>query len=314
MKKIVVIVPCYNEEESLLYLLDALEQQQKELAKKYRLDILLVNDGSRDNTQNIIAAYASTHEDVYYREFLANAGHQSAIRAGIDAAAHYDAAIMLDADMQHPPELIPTMVDAWEKGAAVVQMIRTDNAKDAGFFKYTTSKLYYKLINGLSNIQLEYGASDFRLIDKSIVKLVADSHERDLFLRGYFSWLRVPSVSIGYKPNKRIAGKSKYSLRKMLDLGVKGILQFSERPLKISMIAGNVLALASVLYGLYLIASYFLGGDAISGWTSLMVVVLFCFGVNFVLIGIVGSYLAQSIRIQKQRPDYIIGNEKLPTN
>lgn len=313
MKKIIVTIPCYNEGEALTFTIDALSVVRKQLDKKYQLDIMLINDGSTDNTQDVIEAAAKTHDFIYYRQFAHNAGHQSALRAGLNASVNYDAVIMMDADMQHPPELIPEMIRQWEQGAKIVQMTRDDNAKDTGKFRYLTSRLYYKVINRVSDLNLEYGASDFRLIDKTVAQTVARSREHDLFLRGYFSWLKVPRVTIAYKPNPRIAGVSKYSLRKLLDLAYKGILQFSEKPLRIAVGIGVVFALVSLVYGLYLVFAYVAGIDRlVSGWTSLMVILLFCFGINFILLGIIGSYLAHSISIQKQRPEFIIATEKLP--
>lgn len=313
VKKIVVIVPCYNEGEGLAHIISALTAIHARMAKKYSLDVLLINDGSSDNTQEVIETLSKLNSFIYWREFAHNAGHQSALRAGLNAAVDYDAAIMMDADMQHPPEKIPLMIEKWEDGAKVVQMVREDNAKEAGRLKYITSLLYYRLINALSDLNLEYGSSDFRLIDRTVTEIVASSRESDLFLRGYFSWLPVRRVVLSYIPNKRIAGVSKYNLKKLFELAYKGILQFSEKPLRIAVSIGTALAMISIIYGITLALLYFVGGAQVSGWTSLMVVMLFCFGVNFILLGIIGTYLAHSISIQKQRPEYVISNEKLNT-
>jgi dolichol-phosphate mannosyltransferase len=311
IKRIVVIVPCYNEEESLPFLITAFEGVKKHLPKNFTLDLLLINDGSQDKTQEIVEKLSKEKNYLYYRSFAGNYGHQSALRAGINASCDYDAAVMMDADLQHPPELIIQMVEEWLKGTKIVQMVRNDGAKEVGAIKYLTSKGYYKFINSITGLNLEYGASDFRLIDKSIIKTVAESHEKDLFLRGYFSWLKVSRKTISYKPNKRIAGTSKYTFKKMLKLAGTGVLQFSEKPLRMAMSLGAAMAFLSVVYGVVLVVRYLVGDMAVSGWTSLMVVLLFCFGVNFILLGIMGSYLAHSISIQKQRPDYIVSDEKL---
>jgi polyisoprenyl-phosphate glycosyltransferase len=311
LKKLAIVVPCYNEEESLPHLIKSLEKIRGKL-KSHQLDYMLVNDGSRDNTQQIIDDLSKKNQHVYFIEFSRNSGHQSALRAGLNAVKSYDAAIMMDADVQHPPELIPKMIEAWEDGNKIVQMVRNDNAKQVGAVKYMVRTSYYRFINFMSDLSLEYGASDFRLIDKTVTKQVAKSPEQDLFLRGYFSWLPVSRTVIEYVPNQRIAGVSKYNLRKLLDLAYKGILQFSEKPLKISVIIGSVVALLSFLYGLFLIIQNIFGTSTVSGWASLMVVMLFCFGVNFILVGFIGSYLAHAISIQKQRPDFIIAAAKLP--
>lgn len=310
-KRIIVVIPCYNEGEGLRYIIDELTKVRNTISRKYSLSILFVNDGSVDNTQEVIEAASKKYNFVYWRQFALNSGHQSALRAGLDVATEYDATIMMDSDMQHPPELIPKMIESWENGAKVVQMARKDSMKDAGRLKYATSRLYYRLINMISDLKLEYGASDFRLVDRSVTRTVAASRESDLFLRGYFTWLQVPRVVLSYTPNKRVAGVSKYNFKKLVDLAYRGVLQFSEKPLRIAVTIGVIFALASIAYGIILAALYFIGGTQVSGWTSLMVVMLFCFGLNFILLGIIGTYLAHSISIQKQRPEYIVSLEKL---
>ena len=310
-KRIAIIVPCFNEEEALPHLASALEKTRASL-KNYQTDIIFVNDGSTDNTQYILTDLVLNNPHIYYREFAYNAGHQSALRAGISAASNYDAAIMMDADLQHPPELIPRMIKTWEEGNKIVQMIRKDRVGEIGLLKHITSRGYYYIINRLSDLRLDYGASDFRLIDREVINAIVDSRERDLFLRGYFSWLKVPKATVQYRPNKRIAGSSKYSFGKMIDLAFKGILQFSEKPLQIAVTMGIVLALFAFVYGFVLFIRYFAGSHVVSGWTSQMLTMLFLFGITFIMLGIIGTYLAHLIRIEKQRPEYIIASEKLP--
>ncbi len=311
-KGVIIIVPCYNEQDSIPHLLPALQDIRTKLSKNYNIDILFINDGSSDNTHTLIRELACKFEYIYYRSFAGNAGHQSAVRAGINAAKGYDAAIMMDADMQHPPKFLPQMIEAWEKGALIVQMVRQDTSRDVGFFKFVTSRGYYQFMNKISDLHMEYGISDFRLIDKVVVQTVINSPENNLFLRGYFSWLSVPKTVIEYIPDKRIAGTSKYTLKKMLQLAYHGMVQFSEKPLRIATAMGGTLAVLSFLYGLILVARYFITNNVVSGWTSLMVTMLFCFGITFMLIGAVGLYLAHAIQLQKQRPEYIIADEKLP--
>lgn len=299
MKKLIIVIPCYNEEGALPHVIEALGKIRSQISKDYQLDVMFVNDGSSDNTQGILEQESKKHDFIYYREFSKNAGHQSALRAGINAAVDYDAAIMMDSDMQHPPELIPDMVAAWEGGAKIVQMTRQDSAQETGTIRYWVGRVYYGFINAITDLKLDYGASDYRLIDKSVTQTVAKSKENNLFLRGYFSWLPVSRVTISYKPNKRIAGASKYTLKKLLDLAYKSVLQFSEKPLRIAVSIGVLLALLSFLYGILLIILHLTGWSTVSGWASLMVVVTFCFGINFIMLGIIGSYLAHSINIQK---------------
>lgn len=314
MKNILVVIPCYNEEDSLPHIIEALLKVREKIAAKYRLDVMFVNDGSTDTTQEVLVTQSKKHKFIFYRQLSHNAGHQSALRAGIEAAVDYDATIMMDSDMQHPPELIPQMISKWEEGFYIVQMTRQDSPEETGTIRYWVGRLYYKLINALTDLDLDYGASDFRLVDRSIIETVASSEERQLFLRGYFSWLPASRTTIAYKPNKRVAGASKYTLRKLLDLAYKSVLQFSEKPLRIAGSIGLLLAVVSFVYGILLIVLHFTQAHDVSGWASLMVTMMFCFGINFILLGIIGNYLAHSMNIQKRRPEFIIASEKLNNN
>ena len=310
----VIVVPCYNEADSVPHLLDAIDKVRNGLTGHFNLDVLLVNDGSSDNTQQVIVDVEQKYPYVYHRQLSSNAGHQSALRAGLDKAVAYDAVIMMDSDMQHPPVLIPSILEEWQKtGANIVQMVRTDSREEAGFFKFYSSRLYYVIIGKLSGLKLDYGSSDFRLIDKSVAQTLNASIEKDLFLRGYFAWLNVNKVIIQYKPGVRVAGSSKYTLRKMLHLAQESVLQFSEKPLRLAIGLGMLTATLSFLYGIFLTIDHYLGsGNYVSGWTTIVVVVLFCFGINFIILGFIGTYLAHALRLQKGRPEYIIASEKLP--
>lgn len=309
--RVVIVVPCFNETESLGELIRTISPIRTGLEASYEIDVMLVNDGSSDNTQQIIEQLSKKNRYIYYRELAHNSGHQSALRAGLDAVSAYDAAIMMDGDLQHPPECLPDMLKTWREGDYnIVQMLRDDSSKDVGLVKYWTSRLYYWLINSLSGLNIEYGSSDFRLVDQAVLRLVAGSPERQLFLRGYFTWLPVRRTTITYKPNKRFAGSSKYTFKKMLKLASDGVLQFSEKPLKLAISLGVVVALSSFIYGLYSIINFMVGGEMVSGWTSLMVVTSFGFGVNFIILGVIGKYLAHAISIQKNRPEYVIQTEK----
>lgn len=311
MKKIAVVIPCFNEYDSLPYTIKALDDIRKKIAREYELDFIFVDDGSSDSTLKLLEQESTKNKHVLYRSFSKNAGHQSALRAGINATVSYDATIMMDSDMQHPPELIPDMLDAWEKGATVVQMLRKDNTAETGTIRYWVGRLYYSLINWVSDLKIDYGASDFRLIDNAVTRLVAESKENNLFLRGYFSWIPVAKTTIDYKPNKRVAGQSKYTLKKLIELAYRSVLQFSDKPLRIAASAGFILAAFSFAYGTVLTIVHISGTQTVSGWTSLMVVMLFCFGLTFTILGILGHYLAYLLSIQKQRPEFVVASEKL---
>lgn len=310
--KIAVVVPCYNEAEGLEYFHKETRKVCNKLSKQASFDIIFVNDGSADNTQDVIESIEKHDTHVRHIAFAANFGHQSALRAGLTFATPlYDAIIMLDADLQHPPKYFKDMLDLWEQGNLIVQMVRNDKANKPSLFKYATSKTYYKVINGMANLELEEGASDFRLIDQTVARTIADSPEQNIFLRGYFAWLPVKRVSLSYVPQDRKFGKTKYSLKKMLTLGYQGVLQFSEKPLIFTMSVGIFTAFAAILYGLVLVIQKLNGDPAVSGWTSMMAVMLFCFGLNFIFLGVIGMYLAHNMKITKSRPEYIIRDQNV---
>lgn len=311
---IAIISPCYNESDGLYEFHKVVRETCDNLKDEYRFDIFLVNDGSADNTQEVIKALEKQDPHLYHLEFAANFGHQSALRAGIEAVAgadKYDAILMLDADLQHPPRYFRKMLDLWRKGYLIVQMARDDKDNNLSFFKNVTSKAYYQMINRLANLEMHAGSSDFRLIDKTVATTIAVSPEQNIFLRGYFAWLPVKRINVSYTPEKRHYGTSKYNLKKMLQLGYRGILQFSEKPLVFIMGFGAFLAAISFLYGIFTIVQKIMGHTA-SGWASLMAVTLFFFGINFLFLGLIGIYLAYNMRIIKSRPEYIIREHKLP--
>jgi len=309
---VVVVVPCFNEGESLPHFFKEVNRELKQLKNKYQLQLLFVNDGSTDNTQKIIGHLCNRHQQVFYINFAANFGHQSALRAGLAASSHADAVIMLDADLQHPPAYFGKILELWEQGYQIVQMVREDSLKKLGPLKFLTSKSYYAIINRLSGLSLESGASDFRLVDGSIIRSLSSSPEQKIFLRAYFSWIPSKRITLSYKPAKRAKGESKYTYKKMLKLGTEGVMRFSEKPLLLTMALGLVIATFSFLYGLYIIIAKLAGSQTVSGWASLMTIVLFFFGMNFVFLGVLGAYIAQNNRIVKSRPEYVIVDHKLP--
>ena len=310
-KRVAIVMPCYREEASLPHTISELDSVRKKLSNTYSVDIMLVNDGSPDDTLIVIKKLSKKYDNLFYRSFSKNVGHQSALRAGLDASGNYDAVIMMDADLQHPPQCIPVMLEAWESGYKIVQMLRDDSRNDVGFIRFHVGKLYYWLINSISDIKLEYGASDFRLIDKTVTEKLINSVEKRLFLRGYFSWLPVSRTTVVYQPRDRVAGTSSYNFKKLMELSYTSVLQFSEKPLRLSVSIGIIMAVFSFVYGAIIILNHLFGSYSPSGWTSLMTMLLFCFGINFILIGIIGHYLGHATGLLKQRPEYVVTDESL---
>jgi len=295
-----IIIPCYNEAENIT----VLYQELKKYVNSYKHEIIFVNDGSSDDSIDIIKTLQQSDSSVNYISFTRNFGHQNALKAGYDFA-NGDCIVSLDADMQHPPELIPDMVKLWEAGYKIVGTKRRE-IKSIGFFKRLTSRLFYKLINYFSEVKIESGTADFRLLDKQVVQELKKLNENFLFYRGLIPWIGFKQVYIEYSPQERYAGKTKYSMSKMIHFASSGITSFSVKPLKLSILLGFIIALVSFIYILYAIYISLLTNKAIPGWTSTIVSVLFIGSIQLIMIGILGNYLGKLFIENKNRPNYII--------
>ena len=296
-----LIVPAFNEEESLPVLVHRL-MAVMELYDAY--EILIVDDGSTDHTRHVLRQLSQAYPPVRFLSFSRNFGHQMALRAGY-AHAQGEAVICLDADLQHPPELIPALIDKWREGYQVVYTVRQADPK-LSWFKRTTSRRFYGLLRKISNLQIEDGAADFRLLDRRVVDALNQFKENDLFLRGAISWVGFRQCRILYKPAARYAGRSKYSFRKMLQLAAVGITSFSTRPLYLSVMLGFGMFLFAALLGAEVLYEYFFTDATVSGWTTLVVLMVLMGGVQFIMIGIMGVYLGKTFVEVKGRPAYII--------
>ena len=304
MKKISVVIPAHNEEGNISLIYQRIKEVFSKL-ENYRFEIIFVNDGSRDNTQKVIEDLAQNHEEVKYIEFSRNFGHQPAVKAGMDCSTG-NAMISMDADLQHPPELIPELIKKWEEGFDIVFTIRT-YPKQISAFKRNTSKLYYKFLTRISDVNLsEGGGSDFRLMDASVVDVVRNMNEADIFLRGLSNWMGFRRVGIPFTAGERASGESSYDLKKMMRFAFTGITAFSVKPLYLAAYLGFIYsAIAAVGYGTYVIHS-FIAGTEISGWASLIMTVVFFGGVQLIIMGIMGIYLGKIFKQVKERPNYII--------
>ena len=304
MKKISVVIPAHNEEGNISLIYQRIKEVFSKL-ENYRFEIIFVNDGSRDNTQKVIEDLAQNHEEVKYIEFSRNFGHQPAVKAGMDCSTG-NAMISMDADLQHPPELIPELIKKWEEGFDIVFTIRT-YPKQISAFKRKTSKLYYKFLTRISDVNLsEGGGSDFRLMNASVVDVVRNMNEADIFLRGLSNWMGFRRVGIPFTAGERASGESSYDLKKMMRSAFTGITAFSVKPLYLAAYLGFIFsAIAAVGYGTYVIHS-FIAGTEISGWASLIMTVVFFGGVQLIIMGIMGIYLGKIFKQVKERPNYII--------
>ncbi|MBN2818841.1 MAG: glycosyltransferase family 2 protein [Bacteroidales bacterium] len=306
MKKVSIIAPCYNESQALTFFYKELKMHLPEI---YKYEIILVNDGSKDDTLEIIKNIAANDSSVHFISFSRNFGHQNALKAGFDLASG-DCAICLDSDLQHPPQLIPLFLEKWEQGYESVYTKRM-NHDSISFFKKTTSKMFYKLTNRLSDIKLEDGVADFRLLDRKVVDALKDFTENHIFLRAVIQWLGFKQIMIEYKAAERIAGESKYTIRKMFSFALSGITAFSIKPLRFSIYLGSIIASLAFLYGVYALVINIFTDRAIQGWTSILMSVLFIGGLNLLMLGIIGEYLGKLFIENKKRPNYIISETDL---
>lgn len=307
MKKISIVIPAHNEEGNVALV----HQKIKEVfdgLEHYRFEIIFVNDGSRDNTQQKLEELSEQFEEVKFIEFSRNFGHQPAVKAGMDNASG-NAVISMDGDLQHPPELIPEMIKKWEEGYDIVFTVRK-YPKEISVFKRKTSDFFYKILSGLSDVDLtKGGGSDFRLMDAGAVEVMRNLNEDDLFLRGLTSWMGFKQTGISFIANERLSGKSSYNLKKMVTFAFTGITAFSVKPLYIAAYLGFLFSGLSVIgYATYVIHSFIVGTE-ISGWASLIMTIVFFGGLQLIILGIIGMYLGKIFKQVKHRPNYIIKNK-----
>lgn len=301
-----IVVPCHNEQENLTPLYEALLAA---LASVKRLEIILVDDGSTDNTLAQIRTMSDSDPRIRYISFTRNFGHQAAIKAGIDVSRG-DCVVMLDADLQHPPSLIPDMIAQWESGFRIVYTRRQTN-QGYSLLKRLTAKVFYRMMSSFSDVAMTEDSADFRLIDKQVVEVLRPMQDNFLFLRGLLPWMGYPSTVISFAVQPRHAGKTKYSLKKMISLALNGVTSFSVRPLRIASLLGGFISFLAFLYALYAIYLRLFTTEAVPGWTSVLVAVLFIGGMQLIVIGIIGEYLGKLFMQQKNRPPYILKESRL---
>ncbi len=308
MKKISVIVPMYYEEKVAEECYKRLTACLQKLTD-YTYEIIIIDDGSKDKTLEILENIASKDDKVKVISFSRNFGHQAAVTAGLKHVSG-DAIIIIDADLQDPPELIPQMIQLWEQGNEIIYAKRKKR-KGESPFKLLSAKLFYQILNALSDTEIPKDTGDFRLVDKKVVDTINNMPEHNKFLRGLFSWVGYKQIPFEYEREERFAGKTKYPLRKMLKLASDGIISFSTKPLKLVGLLGFISIIISILILIYALLSYFLKLNQLSaGWTSLMVAITFFAGVQLLSIWLMSEYIGRIYDETKQRPQFII-NKKI---
>ena len=297
-----VVAPMYNEEGNIAAFVVAVERVVASIGVPF--EIILVDDGSSDGTWAQIVAQSKLHPALRGARLARNFGHQGALLAGL-SEARGQAIVSMDGDLQHPPELIPELFARWREGYKVVTTERAD-AEDTSLFKRTTSRWFYGLFSRLTGVAMAPGNSDFRLMDATAVRALGQMNDVDLFIRGSVTWLGFRSITLPYRANKRFSGTTKYSLKKMLRFASGAILSFSLAPLKLGIWIGFLTSGLAVLELSYILIQYF-RGRTITGWASMMGFMSLMFGILFVLLGIIGTYLGKIFELLKNRPRFLIG-------
>ena len=303
MKKISIIVPAYNEEESIPYLEKRLVALMDNM-KNYEFEVLFVNDGSKDKTLELIKELRERDERFCYVNFSRNFGKEIAMIAGLDYATG-DAVILIDADLQDPPELIPELVKYWEQGYDDVYAKRKSR-KGETFLKKFTSKMYYKVLQSLTNVEIQKDTGDFRLLDRRCVNALKKLRESQRCSKSIFSWIGYNKKEVLYDRDPRIAGKTKWNYKKLVDLAIDGITSFTTSPLRISTYLAIPTFLAIVIYFIYVIVKCIRLSVAIQAFQAIILLVLFFSGIQIMLFGIIGEYLGRIFNETKNRPLYFV--------
>ncbi len=297
-----VVVPVYNEEEVVKECLERLTTVMSSQGEEYEL--IFVDDGSRDKTLEILESYAQDDNKIKILSFSRNFGHQAAISAGMDFSSG-KAIIIIDADLQDPPEIIPEMIKKWKEGFDVVYGKR-EKRKGESAFKKTTAKLFYRFLASQTELDIPVDTGDFRLIDRKVCDVLSSLTEKNRYVRGLVSFAGFRQTGVSYVRDERFAGETKYPLKMMLKFAMDATTSFSKKPLKIAGIVGSVLSVASFLYLFYAIYLKLFTDQTVSGWASIVSIMLFFNGVMLIILGIMGEYIGRIYDEVKNRPLYII--------
>ncbi|HEX2135645.1 MAG TPA: glycosyltransferase family 2 protein [Microvirga sp.] len=297
-----IVVPIFNEAPVLPLLLRRLDAIIQSLDGP--VEVILVNDGSTDESAEIIRAKVAGDERYREISLSRNFGHQIAITAGMEAAAG-DAVIVMDADLQDPPEVIGEMIARWKQGYDIVYARRSSRAGESPLKRWTAS-LFYRVLSKLSSVEIPRDVGDFRLVDRKALDVFRAMPERDRMVRGMFAWLGFRQTAVDFDRPPRAAGETKYPLWKMLRLAVHGIIGFSDAPLRLAIWFGLVVSALAVLYGIYVVGLWFADAELVTGWSSIVVIVSLLCGANMILTGIVGLYVGRIHAEVKRRPLYVV--------
>lgn len=303
MKKISILIPAYNEEE----VLERLYQRVGKLAndnKAFEFEFLFVNDGSQDKTMPMIKEYADSDGRIAYVDLSRNFGKEIAMIAGLDYVTG-DAVVIIDADLQDPPELIPKMIGYWEEGYDDVYAKRNSREGES-WLKKTTSKIYYRMLQKATHIQIQQDTGDFRLLDRKCIEALKQIRESQRYTKGMFSWIGFKKKEISYNRDPRAAGVTKWNYPKLINFAIDGLTSFTTAPLRISSVMGFIISLVAFIYIVVIIVRTLVYGVQAAGYPSIMAVVLFLGGVQLLSLGVIGEYIGRIFNETKGRPLYFV--------
>jgi len=295
------VVPCLNEADNLRVLLPALLEQMGRACESW--EIIVTDDGSHDDTPELMRHWAAV-DGFRYLRLSRNFGKEAAISAGLQAATG-DAVVCLDADMQHPPSLIPQMLERWRAGADMVYAVRTGR-DDERWFKRAGASIFYRLLSSRRGVVVPPHAGDFRLMDRSVVEALKSLPERTRFMKGLYAWVGFSAEPLPYTPAERAHGNSRFGGAQLFKLAFTALTSFTTWPLRLLSIVGCLMALASFGYGAYLVIDYAISGNPLSGWTTIVAALMFFAGINLISLGVVGEYIARIFDEVKGRPLYVV--------
>lgn len=302
MKKISILIPCYNEEKSLPLLYPELKKLM-DSQREYEWEVLFVNDGSQDNTISIIKSLREKDERISYVDLSRNFGKENAMLAGVDYVTG-DSMVIIDADLQDPPSLIPEMLNYWEEGYQDVYAKRADRGRES-WLRKKLSLLFYKILDKSTRFDVLQNVGDFRLLDRQCINALKHLRESERYTKGLFCWIGYRKKEIVFDRGDRVAGESNWSFWSLFNLAIEGITSFTTAPLRLATVSGFIIALCAFIYALYFITKTLLFGDPVQGFTTLIVIILFMGGIQLISIGILGEYIGRIFNETKNRPTYI---------
>jgi len=302
-KKVTILIPCFNEEASLPALKSVLDSMMEQNIA-YDWEVLMVNDGSKDNTLKILKDYRKADRRYAYIDLSRNFGKEAAMLAGFDFAKG-DCLVIIDADLQHPPTLIPEMLNYWEQGYEDVYAKRISRGKES-WMRKQLSLLYYKMLQHTARVEILQNVGDFRLLDRKCIDVLKQMRETERYTKGMYSWIGFKKKEIMFEQGDRIAGKSSWNYGKLFNLAIEGITSFTTAPLRISTVLGFIVSFFALLYMFYILVTTLIWGEPVQGFPTLMVAILFLGGVQLISVGIIGEYIGKIFNETKNRPVYIV--------